>query len=195
MLQRDRTLSVAMEDSQALFVQVLQELVDQEGKWPTAKKFAEETGLDVAEAKGVLSECKPLVNGPPQKGKTKAAAPKAAVQEEAAASPPAALVAEPEEPADSPLAAAEGEPDTLPLDAPADSPFGPDDSDDEPLVPPERPLKRLKPALGLSEPISPDEASPAKPAPSKAVPVKSAQNSQALDKLELHKGSSQRSGP
>lgn len=194
MLQRDRTLSVAMEESQALFAQVLQELVDQEGKWPTAKKFAEETGLDVAEAKGVLSECKPLVNGPPKKAKTKAA-PKAAAQEEAAASTPVPLLADQEEAADSPLAAAEGEPDTLPLEAAADSPFGLDDSDDEPLVKPERPLKRLKPALGLNEPISPDEASPAEPAASKAAPVKSAQNSQALDKLEFHKGSSQRSGP
>lgn len=58
-----------MEEAQGLFADCLQELVDKLGKWPSAKQFAEETGLETDEAKEVLKQCKPLVTGPPKRAK------------------------------------------------------------------------------------------------------------------------------
>lgn len=196
-----------MEEAQGLFADCLQELVDKLGKWPSAKQFAEETGLETDEAKEVLKQCKPLVTGPPKRAKkdhNKVAAEnadKTPATSAPAASPPTAS------PSASPSASppAPEEQETLPVDGvAADSPAATEvhekDSDDEPLVDPPRQLKRLKPApppaaLGLEDPLSPDEESPAEPAPSTAQPAKSVQNTKALEKLDLHKGSSQRSGP
>lgn len=72
-----------------LFVQVVQEMAEKKGKRPSAKEVAKETGLDIEDAKAILSEIPPV-----KKQKT---SPKPAATAPEPAAPSAVQPAEPEQ--------------------------------------------------------------------------------------------------